>query len=531
MPGSFSTGSPKKIWWQGDCGHEWEAVIKSRVKGSNCPYCSGLRVILGITDLPTTKPLLAAQWHFTKNGNLTPKDFSAGSGKKVWWNCKNNHEWEATINSRSRGNDCPYCSGLKVTFGDNDLLTVEPFIASQWHPTKNGAMPATHISARSSKKVWWLGACGHELDATPSERVATRSGCPICSGHRVLEGYNDLAFHHPELVQQWHPTKNGDLLPSQITSRSGKKVWWIGTCGHEWEQKISNRTALNQNCPYCSNQKVSIGLNDFASYYPEIAKEWHPTKNGELTPQQVSKQSGQKAWWLGKCGHEWETVIAWRKTNGCAICANLVIVAGINDFLTHHPEIAVQWHPTKNLPRTACSVPSGSDFSAWWICKKGHEWQTTVSSRTGKGKTGCPACWASTFVSKAEQEIYDYVTSLGVQAEQSNRRILGKKQEIDIYIPSKKIAIEFNGLYWHSEKAGKDKDYHRNKWLACKDQGIQLIQVWEDEWKRNPEQIKRMLAHKLGVSNERKVFARKTVVVPISKAEVEKFLNENHVQG
>ena len=112
----------------------------------------------------------------------------------------------------------------------------------------------------------------------------------------------------------------------------------------------------------------------------------------------------------------------------------------------------------------------------------------------------------------------------------SSERSILDSLELDIYIPSKNIAIEYNGIYWHSELY-RDSKYHYNKWKACKDKGIQLIQIWEDEWNRNPEQIKRMLAHKLGASNERKVFARKTTIVELTKAEVEPFLNENHVQG
>jgi hypothetical protein len=93
------------------------------------------------------------------------------------------------------------------------------------------------------------------------------------------------------------------------------------------------------------------------------------------------------------------------------------------------------------------------------------------------------------------------------------------------------MAIEFNGVYWHSEAAGKDKWYHHNKWEVAKKKGIQLIQIWEDEWNRNPEQVKRMLAHKLGVVSGKRVYARKTRVVELSKKQMDVFLDENHIQG
>ena len=104
--------------------------------------------------------------------------------------------------------------------------------------------------------------------------------------------------------------------------------------------------------------------------------------------------------------------------------------------------------------------------------------------------------------------------------------------ELDMYVPSRQLAIEYNGVHWHSDANPKmTRTYHYDKWLACRDKGIQLIQIWEDEWNRNPEQVKRMLAHKLGASDERKVFVRKTTVVEIPKKEAEEFLNENHIQG
>jgi hypothetical protein len=102
--------------------------------------------------------------------------------------------------------------------------------------------------------------------------------------------------------------------------------------------------------------------------------------------------------------------------------------------------------------------------------------------------------------------------------------------ELDIYIPEKQIAIEFNGLYWHSERT-KPKSYHYDKWLACKEVGIQLIQIWEDDWNRDPKLIKRMLAYKLGVNVGSKIYARKTEIYSPNKQEVDSFLTENHIQG
>ena len=86
-----------------------------------------------------------------------------------------------------------------------------------------------------------------------------------------------------------------------------------------------------------------------ASEYTDIAKEWHPTRNGAITPEMVAPKSGKKAWWLGSCGHEWEAVISSRTRGvGCPYCSNYRALAGFNDLATTDSELSAQWHPTKN---------------------------------------------------------------------------------------------------------------------------------------------------------------------------------------
>ena len=112
-----------------------------------------------------------------------------------------------------------------------------------------------------------------------------------------------------------------------------------------------------------------------------------------------------------------------------------------------------------------------------------------------------------------------------------NNRSVIPPYELDIYIPEKNIAIEFNGLYWHTEDRGKDKYYHYNKWKMCKDKGIQLITIWEDEWRDKQEIVKSMFSHKLGVSQEKRVYARNTTVEEINTHVAQDFLDDNHIQG
>ena len=207
--------------------------------------------VKGVNDLLTLRPDIAAEWHPTKNGDLTPADISRASNTKVWWRCKEGHEWVTSVNNRIRGTGCPICAGRIISVGFNDLVTVMPHIAAEWHPTKNGDLLPTQVTAGSGKKVWWLGECGHEWETTVLNRTKNKTNCPICSGKKVVAGINDLATTNPALAAEWHPTKNGDLLPVDVTKGSNKKVWWhCSKCGHEWEAIIANRAKV-RGCNVC----------------------------------------------------------------------------------------------------------------------------------------------------------------------------------------------------------------------------------------------------------------------------------------
>jgi DNA-directed RNA polymerase subunit RPC12/RpoP len=271
-------------------------------------------------SLPVSHPELAAEWHPTKNGAQRPEDFTFGSGRKFWWLASCGHEWESAPNQRTSGYSCPYCSSRLVLSGTNDLATRYPEIALEWHPSRNGDLRAESVPPFSNKSVWWLGACGHEWTSTVAARIKA-IGCPYCSNKRVLEGFNDLATVRPDLAAEWHPTKNGTLLPSAVALGSSKRIHWLGPCGHQWAQTVNDRKN-GAGCPFCKGKAVLKGFNDLATVRPDLAAEWHPTKNGERIPE--SQSAGQKVlvWWLGSCGHEWKASINNRSDgSGCPSCS------------------------------------------------------------------------------------------------------------------------------------------------------------------------------------------------------------------
>jgi len=324
-PDQVSAGVVKKVWWRCEQGHEWEAKIKNRTTGGHgCPVCAGRTVLAGFNDLGTRFPDVAAQWHPTRNGDLTPDQVHAGTDVKAWWRCEQGHEWEAAVRSRTTwGLGCPVHSGQKLLAGYNDLGTRFPDVAAQWHPTRNADRTPDQVLAGTDAKAWWRCKLGHEWEAAVSSRTRQGFGCPVCTGRKVLTGFNDLTTASPDTAKQWHPTRNGDLTPDRVTAGSGKRVWWRCEQGHEWEAVVNGRTTNGSGCPVCAGQKLLVGYNELATRFPDTAKQWHPTRNADHTPDQVLAGSGEKVWWRCELGHEWETTVGsrTRQSTGCSVCS------------------------------------------------------------------------------------------------------------------------------------------------------------------------------------------------------------------
>lgn len=320
-PTNYSVGSGKKVWWKcKKCSYEWEAVISNRTRGNNCPRCAGKIVTLE-KSFAIQYPELASQWDYDSNGSLTPYDYLPGSEKKVWWKCDKGHQWKASIISRTHNNNCPYCGNKRLLSGFNDFANRYPDLLPEWDYSKNIIKP-DQIIAGSNTKVYWLCKNGHSWQAPISNRIRG-TGCPYCSGKVVDKGKNDLLSCNPLLAIEWNKEKNKDLLPSDISAGSNKKVWWkCSHCGGEWEAIIWARTR-GRGCPYCTGVKPQKGINDLPTIRPDLVAEWDNEKNIGINPQDYMPGSRAKVWWkCSRCGYEWEATIGSRgHGRGCPKCA------------------------------------------------------------------------------------------------------------------------------------------------------------------------------------------------------------------
>ncbi len=407
---------------------------------------------------------LMAEWDWNKNNELglDPTTLTYKSGKYAYWKCKIcSRSWRARIAERTAGKGCKSCSAKEVNERaiskkiktKGSLFELAPALANEWHPTKNLEIKPQDVTPQSNKKVWWLGKCGHEWQATISHRFGGR-GCPFCAGQKVLEGFNDLASQYPHIAAEWNYERNSDIFPNNITDHSGKKVWWKCEKGHEWESTIASRCEYNLGCPECSKGMRTSFPESVIYFY--IKKYFNDTiwsyKGKELNGVECDIYIPQIKVGIEYDGGYWHKNILRDKSkdNLCKRCGISLIrvrepktpiyestalfyrltdlseksleqtiirilkslsikdpdvniakdYANIQNLITHaelensletkHPELICEWNWEKNGDLTPKHISSFSNKKVWWKCKLGHEWQASISNRT-KGRQ-CPVC-------------------------------------------------------------------------------------------------------------------------------------------
>lgn len=272
-PNKLTYGSNKKANWKCKKGHKWKTRISDRtIKESQCPYCINKKACKD-NNLAKICPHLITEWNWEKN-KIKPTEVVAGSHKKVWWKCKEGHEWQSYVYSRLYGSSCPYCSNNKIDI-KKSLLNTYPILMKEWNWKKNKIKP-TEVTYGSGKKVWWIcSKCNKQWKSKILTRTISKYSCPYCSNRKICKK-NSLIKTHPELSKEW--SNKNKLNPNEIVSGSNKKVWWkCLQCNYEWKAIIINRSKeKGTGCPKCKSSKgekeVSKILNQLSIRYKKQYK-------------------------------------------------------------------------------------------------------------------------------------------------------------------------------------------------------------------------------------------------------------------
>ena len=191
---------------------------------------------------------------FSSKNTKKMSEIYAGSGETLVWDCSEGHEWTASPNHRKQNIKCRVCSNKQFLKGVNDLKTLYPKLAEEFDELKNGDT-AENTLGKISKKYHWKCKYGHEWITTLNHRHNSGSGCPTCSGYKVLAGFNDLQTKFPDIAKEWNYKRNKSR-PSEYTAKSRSIVWWKCVNGHEWKTRVASRTQ-GRGCKDCSNKGTS----------------------------------------------------------------------------------------------------------------------------------------------------------------------------------------------------------------------------------------------------------------------------------
>ena len=279
------------------------------------------------------------------------------------------------------------------------LAALYPALAEEWDCLRNAPLRPDEISWASSARVWWTCRSGHQWQAVISNRSRQATKCPFCSGKRIIPE-NSLASRNLPLASEWHPTKNGDVTAEQVSPFAARKYWWRCKRGHEWDASV-NKRAQGRGCPYCSRKVASAEVN-LAVLSPHLAKEWHPTLNGDLTPETTLPKSNKTIWWRCANGHDWEASPDARQRSGCPRCNRIKKQAHLLERLGVAGESVLTFkeafpHLLKEVDTSVQSAeyvgalaPTHNRTRVGWICLSGHRWRASPGKRsTGQG---CPEC-------------------------------------------------------------------------------------------------------------------------------------------
>lgn len=423
-------------------------------------------------------------WDYELNGN--PRNLLYSSKMEIHLICeKCGERYVSRIDHVISGTRCKKCSIkererkklLQNVKKGNTLQVLFPNIASEWDYEKNKPITPDIVPPKSNKVYYWhCQKCGKSWTSTPNYRTKTLSNCPFCSGYYATES-NCLANLFPNIASEWDYENNGELTPKNVKPNSNKIVWWKCKKGHTWKQKIINRTLYNSPCPVCSGKNTQEALLDdsrkskiltFKNYQTinrnDLLEYWSSKNSIKLID--VSVNDTKSFYW---------------NYNGflvfCSIGAMIDILdkgqthklaVGFNDFATIHPELLLEWDYDKN-EKEPSEYTGGSNAFVWWKCERGHSWKARIAQRVLG--TGCPQCKKELHTSFPEQAILFYLSKV---CDVESRYLIDGK-EADIFIKSKRVAIEYNGYFFHGKT--KKATYDEEKVKFFSDKGILLIKV------------------------------------------------------
>ena len=417
--------------------------------------------------------------------------------------CPEHGEFEQTPNSHLSGHGCPLCNKFcnnKNTLKDNFI-----FKAKAIHGTKYDYSKVNYQN--NKKKVIIICPEHGEFEQTPKHHLSGH-GCNKCSKKSRID-VSDFIIK-AKLV---HRNKYDYSKVNYINVHT--KIIIICPEHGEFEQTPAAHLWQKNGCPKCSRGAIIIHNTSNTDEFIAKAKSIHGDKY-DYSKVDYKDNRIKITIICPEHGEFEQTPMGHLSGSGCSKCAY------------------GSWDKDEFIERSRITHGDRYDYSlvdyknaninVKIICKKHGVFEQSPYSHVSG--SGCSKCGLST----GQKQIYDYITNIFNDDIILNDRKIINPYEIDIYMPSLKLGIEYNGLYWHSQNETRsDKNRHQNKYIICEKLGINLFQIWEHQWQNNRKLIESMISGKLKLNN--KIWARKCKIKILNINEYKNFVNQNHLQG
>ena len=293
--------------------------------------------------------------------------------------------------------ECPYCNDRRVLSGYNSVAVKCPDVAARWSD-KNKKTADEVLSTDRGVYYFDCNKCGGEYLDNLQDIIAGKDECPYCSGQRVLPGYNSVAVKYPDIVKRWSD-KNKKTADEVLPTDRGSYYLDCAECSGTYLTKLQIVIAGEDECPYCSGQRVLSGYNSVAVKYPDIAKRWSD-KNEKTADEVLPTDRGSYYLNCPECGGTYPTKLqeAIAGEDACPYCSDRKVLPGYNSFDVKHPDLMEEWDYRANyVLADPKQIKDTCTTRVWWICRKNqdHVYPMTVKNRVmyeKRGREACPYC-------------------------------------------------------------------------------------------------------------------------------------------
>lgn len=562
------------VYFQCPEGHITKCKLSSKIhiktmtlKNRLCPIC-GRKEKAESYKKTKAKKRMFPQWFIDELVNEEDKEKAKNNTLQgedlVTLRCSKGHVYSKKVCFRIKQNGDPNTGCLQCVYEDNIIRNQPRYIYPQWFI--NELVDSHDIELAKSGKLPVINKvkikcpdCGNEYTRYVRLEINVKTGerirvCPKC----MLKTKNYNHKKHELDYPQWFidqivdPRVKQEAIDKTLTAK--REVEFKCPNGHLFKRIVANYitiTTMQQRteCPECKRINKNLKLASNRNYPDWLINEIVKEEDREKARLGTLKSTDTIEFFCKRCNKSYLCMVGarYRARDGfskqaCPNCASLRSSEKMNQTISKkriYPQWFIDELVNEKDKEKAKLGTLRSSLCAKFKCEYGHIYTQRISNHIHmhiqKPKAGCPIC--SSNRSKTEIEIEKYIQFLGLNTEHKKwtlNRDPFRYLEVDIYIPEKKIGIEYNGCFWHktlpNDNYNKDKFFHQNKYLTCQKLGIRLISIFEPDWTYRKEKIKQYLKDLL-LPMEHRIYARNCELKEIDYKIANSMYDQYHLLG